>query len=421
MFQQFDKLMMLSEGHVAYFGKPMDSLQYLEQLGMPCPAGYNAADHWMDLLVTDSAVEEERIEAAEADQQTEDGDMPPAGELRRRRGEQARRMVSPRLLLQEAWDNEAVADENDRAMITSNQSDNGSEANDLESIKKYATSWWAQYRILTHRALKNSRSAIFTPINLIKSLAIGLVTGLLYFQLEYTEQNVNDIRSYYFFTMTFWVFDSMFTALTSFPPERAVILKERASGAYRLSAYFLAKTTSDAPVRIILPFLYMIVSFWMAGIDNRFSVFIGTVGCTLLSVVAGEALGLFVGAAIYNMEKAMTSMTVVTLFLMLLGGFFVENIPSFLVWAKYLSPFKYAFDSSLQIVFDRDVPCDGSGELGELCTEATGGSVPAAEIQKMIGIQGSIGFNVGMLLVFCFLPRYFAYLALRFKKAAERE
>lgn len=222
----------------------------------------------------------------------------------------------------------------------------------------------------------------------------------------------------FFLSFVTGVFDSMFNALTSFPQERTVILKERASGSYRLSAYFMAKTTADAPVRIVLPLLYMIVSFWMAGFDKRFTVFIGTIACTLLSVVAGEAMGLFVGAAIYDLEKAITAMTVVTLFLMLLGGFFVQNIPFWLEWAKYLSPFKYAFDSSLQLVFDRPVPCDGSGALGELC--ANGGSVPAADILASQGIQGSIGFNVGLLLVFCFLPRYLAYVSLRFKKGGER-
>jgi len=46
-----------------------------------------------------------------------------------------------------------------------------------------------------HRALKNSRSAIFTYLNLVKSVAIGVVAGMLWFQMEYSERNVNDIRS----------------------------------------------------------------------------------------------------------------------------------------------------------------------------------------------------------------------------------
>lgn len=232
---------------------------------------------------------------------------------------------------------------------------------------------------------------------------------------------MNDIRSYYFFTMTFWVFDSMFNALTAFPDERTVILKERASGSYHLSAYFLAKTTSDAPVRLLLPFIYMTVSFWMIGVDNRFSTFVGTVGCTLLSVLSGEAIGLLVGASIYDLQRAITTMTIGTLALMLLGGFFIENIPDFAEPFKFLSPFKYSFDASLQLIFSRDIPCDGSGDLQQLCDNgSTTGVATSKQVRDFIGIQGSMGFNVGFLLILCFVPRYFAYLALRSKKSNDR-
>jgi len=221
--------------------------------------------------------------------------------------------------------------------------------------------------------------------------------------------------------MTYWVFDSMFNALMSFPAEMTVILKERASASYRLSAYFMAKTTSDAPVRLTLPLLYMATSFWMAGIDNRFGVFVASTLCTLLSVVAGEAIGLCVGACVSDLEKGMTIMTVSSLALMLLGGFFVQNIPSFVQWARYLSPFKYAFDSSLQIVFDRDVPCDGSGMLEEQCKGLdVGYASHEYVVREALQVEGGIAFNVWMLVVICFLPRYIAYLALRRQKAGER-
>lgn len=207
----------------------------------------------------------------------------------------------------------------------------------------------------------------------------------------------------------------------AFPAERAVILKERASGSYHLSAYFLAKTSSDAPVRLTLPFLYMCTSFWMAGVDPRFGVFLSSTCCTLLSVMAGEALGLLVGTSIHDLTKALTIMIVTGLGLMLLGGFYVQNIPAFVGWVKFLSPFKYAFAASLQLVFADDVPCDGSGNLEDLCGGGNDfGYAKAEDVIEFLGIQGSIGFNVGMLLVICLLPRYGAYLALRRQKGGER-
>lgn len=238
--------------------------------------------------------------------------------------------------------------------------------------------------------------------------------------MDYTESRIFDRSSYFFFTMTFWVFDAMFQSFMTFPTERAVILKERASGSYRLSAYFMGKTTSEMPARLVLPLIYMIISFWMASISTQFSMFVATTFISLLSVMAGEAIGLLVGATIYDMEKGMTFMTVISLFLALVGGFFVENVPSFLVWCKYLSPFKYSFDASLQLVFDEPVPCDGSGALETLCGGSDDGYAQPQDVIAFLGVQGSVGFNVGILIAIGLVPRYFAYLSLRSKKEGDR-
>jgi ABC-2 type transporter len=238
MFRSFDQLLMLSDGHVVYFGPPESSLEYLEKRQLPCPPGYNAADHWMDLLVTDSAVDEERLEKQRRQQNEEEGVLGSSETGLCHRGKSLETSdneggapdILPRVLLQNAWDNEAVAEQLDAAVSGGGHADDASSvhsdgrkagtapaAADASEGGKYVTSWWTQYRVLVHRALKNSRSAIFTPLNLCKSVAIGLVSGLLWFQTTYTESNVFDIRSYYFFTMTYWVFDSMYVEVLACP------------------------------------------------------------------------------------------------------------------------------------------------------------------------------------------------------------
>ena len=139
-------------------------------------------------------------------------------------------------------------------------------------------------------------------------------------------------------------------------------------------------------------------------------------------MVAGESIGLLIGASIYDLEKAMTTMTVVSLGLMLLGGFFIQNVPTWLEWGKYLSPFKYSFDASRQLVFDRPVPCDGSGALEQLCGigEDLNDFASSEDVLASLGVQGSVWFNALMLLAIGLGPRYIAYLALRAKKENDR-
>jgi ABC-type multidrug transport system ATPase subunit len=462
VFASFDRLIMLAEGHVVYFGRPRESMNYLRQQNLKCPDGYNAADHWMDLLVQDSAIEEEEEDSGgqndihgsnthadptpttsastvDSDGEIISGNDGPI-EIKEINNEKDEHYVALKKSLQHnrptsmtkrqqligAWDKETVAEQIDFFVKQEHTNRLSIEISSPDIKKneqrtsKYNTSWGLQYRILVHRSLKNSRSAIFTPINIVKSCALGLVTGLLWFQMEYTEARVFDRSSYLFFTMTFLVFDAMFQSFMTFPTERTVVLKERASGSYQLSAYFMGKTTSEMPARLVLPLIYMIISFWMASISTRFSMFLATTFVSLLSVMAGEAIGLFIGATIYNTEKGMTFMTVISLFLALVGGFFVENVPSFLVWCKYLSPFKYSFDASLQLLFDEPVPCDGSGALEALCNGSDDGYASSEAVISFLGVQGSVGFNVGVLIAIGLVPRYLAYLALRSKKEGDR-
>merc|ERR1712176_473624 len=158
--------------------------------------------------------------------------------------------------------------------------DTSSTSNDEES--KYVTSWWTQYKTLTHRALKKSQKTVFSPVNTLRTIATGIVVGIVYLNQRYTESDVFNIYAYFFFTMLYWVMGGMFEALFAFPQERVVILKERATASYRLSAYFCAMTTADMPVFVFMPFLFLVIALW--------------------SVITGQGMGQLVGAAFDDIQ-----------------------------------------------------------------------------------------------------------------------
>jgi hypothetical protein len=58
--------------------------------------------------------------------------------------------------------------------------------------------------------------------------------------------------------------------------------------------------------------------------------------------------------------------------------------------------------------------------LESLCGDNGQGSIPPEDVIDFLNIQGSVGFNVGLLIVIGIVPRCFAYLALRAKKEGGR-
>jgi ABC-type multidrug transport system ATPase subunit len=53
IFALFDRLLLLSEGHVIFFGPMTAALDYFKYLGYECPSLYNPADYYLDILSID--------------------------------------------------------------------------------------------------------------------------------------------------------------------------------------------------------------------------------------------------------------------------------------------------------------------------------------------------------------------------------
>merc|ERR1712146_199420 len=187
-----------------------------------------------------------------------------------------------------------------------------------------------------------------------------------------------------------------------------------------VSAYFMAMTVADLPVTLIMPLIYMLISYWMVAWSFGFATFVLVTCIAMVGVMNGQAFGYLIGAAFDDIQIAQTVMMVVMSLLMLVGGFFNPDIPSWLTWAQYLSPFYYAGNAAMQVIFSEDIPCDGSGKLCEADGE-TSCYDSSVFLRDNLRVTLPLGVNLAVLFLFIIVPRILAYVVLRRKKAGERE
>ncbi|XP_065904854.1 broad substrate specificity ATP-binding cassette transporter ABCG2-like [Dysidea avara] len=136
------------------------------------------------------------------------------------------------------------------------------------------------------------------------------------------------------------------SSLELFISERALFIHENSSGYYRVSSYFLSKFIGDLiPLRLLpIPF-FSVIAYWMVGLQadaGKFFLFmLGIFGKNM----AAAGLVLFIGAAVGIFTVAQTIYTVLLVFAMIFGGFFISlsSIPGWLAWLQWFSFLKYTF------------------------------------------------------------------------------
>ncbi|OIW11522.1 hypothetical protein TanjilG_26888 [Lupinus angustifolius] len=166
-------------------------------------------------------------------------------------------------------------------------------------------------------------------------------SGLLWYKSDIS--HLQDQIGLLFFISGFWGFIPLFQAIFTFPQEVMMLHKERSSGMYRLSSYFMSRVVSDLPMELTLPTIFLTITYWLAGLKPNMINFIYTLLSLLLHVLTSQGLGLAIGALVLDQKSATTLATIVMLCFSLAAGFYVQHMPKFVAWIKYISINYYTY------------------------------------------------------------------------------
>lgn len=383
VFQMFDTVLVLSEGRCIYFGKASEAMSYFESIHFQPSFPMNPADFLLDLANgvwhNDGVTERERPNIKQT--------------------------------LTSSYNNLLATKVKDACLDTALKEH--TPITNLES-KLYKTkcvnglnTWFVQFTILIQRSLKERKHETFNPLRVFQVITASLLAGFMWWHSDF--RDIQDRLGLLFFFSIFWGVFPSFNAVFAFPQDRAVFTKERASGMYTLSSYFMARIVGDAPMELILPTLFISITYWMCGLKPDFGAFVLTLLILLAYVLVSQGLGFAVGAIIMNAKQASTVVTVTMLAFVLTGGYYVHKVPAFMAWMKYVSSTFYGYRLLIHVQY-------GQGrEIWYLlgCFQYGNKHASCRFIEDDIEGQISPVSCVGILVIMFFAYRLLAYLALR--------
>jgi ABC-type multidrug transport system ATPase subunit len=371
IFSMFDQLLLLSEGRTMYSGPAENAVAYFADVGFPCAAFYNPSDFFLDLLSPDNR-SPELEEASQARIQR-------LGDVWLERGAgglaQSKNGASTDNLANLVSEPQSAV----RAVGTSGD------------CKKALTN----LRVLCWRAFAAQSRDIGTFIfKCVLTTFFALIIGGIYSNIGFSQLSIQNRNGILYFICINIAFNNLIGVLNTFPTEKIIVNRERASRAYDTFSYFFAKVIIEIPLNTFPAVLYSCIVYWLVGLRPAgFGYFILIV---MFEAIVAISLGLGISALAPSVEAANAFGPILMVIGILFGGFYlnVGSLPIVANWIPYFSIFYWTFQA---------LAVNEYTGLTFTCDDAKGGSCLATGEMVIASLSfNSNAMNLAQINYACF-------------------
>lgn len=329
VFRLFDRLHFLVDGRTAFFGPVKQLEAYFSSIGYPMPDHTMPADFVMKLCINP---------------------RDPEG------------AASRRVAIGDAWEKQWPNDDaraND-APIKIMGKDAISESPDDDRGRNC----FLQLIQMTKReVIMKTRSKAELRSSVIRTIVLGLIFGLTFFQIEKTQTALFALNGCIFFVMMMQVMNTCMGGAMGIPTRLPTLIREHRNGAYSVPSIYISKFLADLPFDFGIALLWSTMLFWMVGFRSSFENFFWFFLTIYLLTSVATGIGYLGG---YVAPIGAVGMLVVLLNVMpqmMMGGLFInlDSVPVGLVWLKAISMFRHSFEALMinQWQDFGDLTCDG--------------------------------------------------------------
>ncbi|KAI2830529.1 hypothetical protein CBS147343_10393 [Aspergillus niger] len=332
IFDEFDKILVLAEGVVTYYGPRALARGYFEDMGFICPKGANIAD-----FLTSVTVVTERIVAPGMEDKVPNS--PAEFEARYRQSaiySQMMNVIQPPEKLVNEDENLAlaVAMEKRKQHVPRPQS-------------VYTAGLWDQILSCTLRQFQIlAGDKLSIAIKVVSAILQALVCGSLFYNLKLDSSSIFLRPGALFFPVLYFLLETMSETTGSFMG-RPILSRQKRFGFYRPTAFAIANAITDIPIVLVQVSCFSLILYFMSAMQmdagRFFTYWIIIIVQTLCFMQMFRAIGALCKQ--FGNASKMTGFLSTVFFVY--GGYLIpfEKMHVWFRWIFYLNPGAYAFEA----------------------------------------------------------------------------
>eukprot|EP00616_Rhizochromulina_sp_CCMP1243_P015722 CAMPEP_0118974766 /NCGR_PEP_ID=MMETSP1173-20130426/13343_1 /TAXON_ID=1034831 /ORGANISM="Rhizochromulina marina cf, Strain CCMP1243" /LENGTH=645 /DNA_ID=CAMNT_0006924557 /DNA_START=63 /DNA_END=2000 /DNA_ORIENTATION=+ len=323
VFFAFDRLLLLSGGHSAFFGQAADSLAYFETIGHKMSRTMNPADFLLEVVNSD---------------------------FTDKAGVQA---------VIDAWKHHAkdYAEAPAKSFVDEEQG-GAIEVKPVpgptgDSVVSQGSSPMGRTMLLMSRAFKcYSRDPALYLLRFAMYGFMSVFLGVTYIDVSRDNQDVSDRLFCIMWMIAFFSYMGM-VALPAFSLEKTIIVKEITNGSYTLGEYVLAIALIQIPLIVLCATIASIGPYWFPVLNPLFTRWLVYVVIFSAHLYVVESLAILVAGLIPNFVLGLIVFCSALSQMFVFNGFFISvgNMPVYLIWIYYTSPFAYTTQALFKVAF----------------------------------------------------------------------
>ncbi|KAL8627460.1 hypothetical protein Q9189_006837 [Teloschistes chrysophthalmus] len=289
-FDLFDKLLLLSAGHTAYFGPVASTRTYMEARGSPIPLYINPAEFLLDLTSSDFA--EDNHEASTSIDK-----------------------------IHADWKNSPDARDLTSSIVSLSADD--SKPLHLAEAKSHASFIAVVFALLHRSFIKSYRDVVAYGIRFAMYIGLAIMMGTVWLRLPETQSSIGPFTNAIFFGSAFMSFMAV-AYVPAFLEDRATFIKERANGLYGATAFMISNFLIGLPYLFLISLIFSIIAYWLNNFRPSASAFFIWVMWLFLDLLAGESLVVLMSSLFPNFVIALALTAFANGLWMSVGGFLVS-------------------------------------------------------------------------------------------------